>query len=128
VVLSTVHGSKGLEFDAVYIHDDFGFEKLMEVKDFLANPRTTDELNMIYVAVTRAKKYLYLSESAREFLVSIGAHASCNQTTSSSRRREVEPEKQMGQKMANVWAGKDADQVGSRNSMAPGAREQPFFA
>jgi len=59
LVLSTIHSSKGLEFDAVFIiglaegrfpHSSAGFGDQLE-----------EERRLLYVAATRAKKYLYLS-------------------------------------------------------------------
>jgi len=76
IILTTVHGAKGLEFDNVFIHSDFGFERLMQMRDQLAHSRISDEANMIYVAVTRARKNLYLSEPAFLFLESLGAFQS----------------------------------------------------
>lgn len=54
ITLSTVHRSKGLEFDYVQLHDDFPdiFDGEMEPKAI------EDELNLLYVGVTRAKKHL----------------------------------------------------------------------
>jgi hypothetical protein len=65
VVLATTHSAKGLEFDDVYIHDDFCFKALMDYEDLLSQPRLLDECNLLYVAVTRASKNLFLSEGAR---------------------------------------------------------------
>ncbi|BCL60047.1 DNA helicase [Desulfomarina profundi] len=59
LVLSTIHSSKGLEFEAVFIiglaegrfpHSSSGFGGQWE-----------EERRLLYVAATRAKKYLYLS-------------------------------------------------------------------
>ncbi|WP_457575683.1 ATP-dependent helicase [Desulfomarina sp.] len=59
LVLSTIHSSKGLEFEAVFIiglaegrfpHSSAGFGSQWE-----------EERRLLYVAATRAKKYLYLS-------------------------------------------------------------------
>ena len=59
LVLSTIHSSKGLEFDAVFIiglaegrfpHGSAGFGGQWE-----------EERRLLYVAATRARKYLYLS-------------------------------------------------------------------
>ncbi|BBH54725.1 UvrD-helicase domain-containing protein [Fluviispira sanaruensis] len=49
VLLCTAHKSKGLEWDQVLIGEDFNFKE-------------DDELNLIYVACTRAKNILKLSE------------------------------------------------------------------
>lgn len=61
LVLSTAHKSKGLEFDSVVLAEDF--------KD----PADEDgidiqEANLLYVAITRAKKNLVLNESIRGFI------------------------------------------------------------
>lgn len=55
----TGHGSKGLQFERVRLGDDFkGGEKL----DALPNKK--EELNILYVAATRAQKALCLGDSA----------------------------------------------------------------
>ena len=59
LVLSTIHSSKGLEFDAVFVmgladgrfpHGGAGFSEQWE-----------EERRLLYVATTRARKYLYLT-------------------------------------------------------------------
>jgi len=58
--LSSIHRAKGLEKDRVFIID---YDKLpyvqMEQKDW----ERTQELNLKYVAITRAREELYLVES-----------------------------------------------------------------
>ncbi|GAB1608590.1 F-box DNA helicase 1-like [Argonauta hians] len=49
VIFATAHKSKGLEFDTVKILEDFNLE-------------TRDERNLFYVAITRAKYSLYLTD------------------------------------------------------------------
>ncbi|MBX9839257.1 MAG: ATP-binding domain-containing protein [Silvanigrellaceae bacterium] len=49
VILCTAHKSKGLEWEQVKIGEDYNFKE-------------EDELNLIYVACTRAKNILKLSE------------------------------------------------------------------
>jgi superfamily I DNA/RNA helicase len=61
IKLSTIHKAKGLENDRVFILD---YDKLplqhIEQKDW----EKTQEMNLKYVAVTRAKAELYLTESS----------------------------------------------------------------
>ncbi|XP_033646859.1 F-box DNA helicase 1-like [Asterias rubens] len=64
-VLSTVHKSKGLEFDTVKITDDFAIKSCRQNALGIIQ---ADELNMVYVALTRAKKSLVLNSSFLEFL------------------------------------------------------------
>ena len=65
VILATVHAAKGLEFDVVFVVG-------LEEKIF---PITRDELNsleeerrLMYVAITRAKKKLFLTNSKSRFM------------------------------------------------------------
>lgn len=68
VVLATCHAAKGLEFDNVYLYDDFGFDTLMKIEGYVSSQYLKEMLNLVYVAVTRAKKRLFLSSKARDFL------------------------------------------------------------
>ncbi|RBQ08918.1 UvrD-helicase domain-containing protein [Pedobacter miscanthi] len=69
IIFSTVHRCKGMEYDAVLLADDFVTEekirRLREDKN--ARPaefeRMNEEINLLYVAITRAKQGLYLPES-----------------------------------------------------------------
>ena len=57
VMFSTAHKSKGLEFETVIIADDFtAADNENETVD-------EDEKNLVYVAMSRAKKNLILSPS-----------------------------------------------------------------
>ena len=67
VQLMTVHASKGLEFDAVFItgmeEGLFPHENSMTERDSLE-----EERRLMYVAITRARKRLYLSHSQTRML------------------------------------------------------------
>ena len=60
-ILTTGHKSKGLEWECVEIMDDF-----IDLKDIASNKKETivakEELNLLYVAITRATQTLYLNE------------------------------------------------------------------
>lgn len=67
IVITTVHKSKGLEWDSVLLANDF--EKVSySVKDGPGGPRicinSDAECRLLYVAVTRAKQKLYLGHIA----------------------------------------------------------------
>ncbi len=67
VILTTAHKSKGLESDSVYICDDFDAVTAAYLdKEELAQ----EELNLLYVAITRAKKKLILSDLMYDLLTS----------------------------------------------------------
>lgn len=65
IKLGTAHSCKGLEEEVVMLADDF-----VSVIDAFGSgkPLKEDELNLIYVAVTRAKKKLILSDLLHEAL------------------------------------------------------------
>ncbi len=58
VMLATMHGSKGLEFEAVFIID--ACEGVTPHKKALRDSELEEERRLFYVAMTRAKKYLYI--------------------------------------------------------------------
>lgn len=73
VVLTTVHKSKGLEFDHVKLGDDF--IDLNEHLSTLSGPldlSMVEELNILYVAVSRARFSLEIPSNLRRFMASQG--------------------------------------------------------
>ena len=66
VVITNVHQSKGLEFDNVYLSDDFG--KMIYTKSSHLTFCKKDVFNLLYVAITRAKKKLYINKTIYNFL------------------------------------------------------------
>ncbi|MHA4811095.1 UvrD-helicase domain-containing protein [Flavitalea flava] len=82
MIFSTVHRCKGMEYDEVTLADDFiTEEKIIELagsKETTSMARLTEEINLLYVAITRTKGNLYLSEdllpaSQKEMPVKKGA-------------------------------------------------------
>lgn len=69
MIFSTVHRCKGMEYDSVELVNDFISEKRLEKlkedkKSFELNiPKTNEEINLLYVAVTRAKNTLSIPET-----------------------------------------------------------------
>jgi len=59
VTVSTAHRSKGLEWDTVVLHDDF--PNLLDDSKIRLPDYYIDELNLMYVAATRAMKSLYIN-------------------------------------------------------------------
>jgi DNA helicase-2/ATP-dependent DNA helicase PcrA len=58
VLLSTMHGAKGLEYDTVFIMDVV--EGLVPYKKAVKKADIAEERRMLYVAMTRAKECLYI--------------------------------------------------------------------
>lgn len=73
VVLTTVHQAKGLEWDCVHVEDDFrpvfGSEKTQRVE--VASYWHQDELNHLYVALTRAKRQLVVSKVVLQWIAAM---------------------------------------------------------
>uniref|UniRef100_A0A673U3P5 F-box DNA helicase 1 n=1 Tax=Suricata suricatta TaxID=37032 RepID=A0A673U3P5_SURSU len=76
-ILGTVHKAKGLEFDTVYVLDDFvkvpcARHNLAQLPHFRVESFSEDEWNLLYVAVTRAKKRLIMTKSLENILTLAG--------------------------------------------------------
>lgn len=65
LTVSTAHRSKGLEWDAVALSDDFSFEPFNEEN---TRERFEDEMNLLYVACTRAMKVLAINFPVLEIM------------------------------------------------------------
>jgi F-box protein, helicase, 18 len=69
VIFSTVHRCKGMEYDEVELVNDFINESKVEKAandnndEPLKNPKTNEEINLLYVAVTRTKNMLHCPET-----------------------------------------------------------------
>lgn len=68
MIFSTVHRCKGMEYDIVELADDFISEAKLErlvqsPLSELEKNKLTEEINLLYVAVTRAKKELHIPQS-----------------------------------------------------------------
>lgn len=76
-IIGTVHQAKGLEFNTVLIADDFVTVSFLSGgnqrrNNFNIDPHLEDEWNLLYVAVTRAKKYLLMSKTLEDLLALAG--------------------------------------------------------
>jgi superfamily I DNA/RNA helicase len=68
VTLMTLHGAKGLEFKAVFIVGcEEGLLPYSLFKSQTSDPE--EERRLLYVGMTRAKKFLFLSHAERRFLL-----------------------------------------------------------
>jgi len=71
VIFVTAHNAKGQQFDRVLVHNDFNFAKLLsnlQGGTFADSLYVREHAHFIYVAMTRAKKELFLSTDAAEFI------------------------------------------------------------
>lgn len=67
IIFSTVHRCKGMEYDEVELVDDFLTEerllKIVEGEEPFDKIKLNEEVNLLYVAITRTKNQLYIPES-----------------------------------------------------------------
>uniref|UniRef100_A0A3B4GBP1 F-box DNA helicase 1 n=1 Tax=Pundamilia nyererei TaxID=303518 RepID=A0A3B4GBP1_9CICH len=80
-IVGTVHKSKGLEFDTVMVTDDFvkvpcSKHNLRHSPEFSFAKIPDDEWNLLYVAVTRAKTTLIITENIRRIITMAGVRNS----------------------------------------------------
>ncbi|MBO4268353.1 MAG: ATP-binding domain-containing protein, partial [Bacteroidaceae bacterium] len=85
VTLMTVHAAKGLEFDAVFI---VGLEEHLFPSDMSGDDerQIEEERRLLYVAMTRARKYLYLLFATTRF-----KYGSVDFCTPSRFLRDIDP-------------------------------------
>lgn len=68
LIFSTVHRSKGMEYDEVELVPDFVVEKKLEdfrekVNTVMTADKLNEEVNLLYVAITRVKNVLHISST-----------------------------------------------------------------
>ncbi len=69
MIFSTVHRAKGMEYDVVYLVDDFIKEADLEKPNSVKQEglydiaKLNEEINLLYVAVTRTKSNLHIPET-----------------------------------------------------------------
>lgn len=75
LVLSTAHKAKGLDFDQVTIGDDFECinkaQKFMRDNAGVLEEVQRQEINLLYVAITRARHELILNNETKNFLAKL---------------------------------------------------------
>jgi F-box protein, helicase, 18 len=73
IVFSTVHRCKGMEYDEVELVNDFTNESKVEKAandnndEALKNAKTNEEINLLYVAITRTKNIIHFPETMLPF-------------------------------------------------------------
>ena len=116
VNVSTVHASKGLEFDYVFIvgaeEGSFPLSRALESDDELE-----EERRLMYVAVTRARKKLYITRAKSRFL-----YGKRNYTVESRFLREME----LSKPEVKTFRSFENDGYGYQNSWA-GGYDRPSY-
>lgn len=72
IALTTTHKSKGLEFDSVRLLDDFADLKVECRSDGSERGPSDEDINLLYVAATRAERCLQLNDTLETWVKSLG--------------------------------------------------------
>ncbi|KAL2078519.1 hypothetical protein ACEWY4_026204 [Coilia grayii] len=73
-ILGSMHKAKGLEFDTVFIIDDFRAVQALPARRENERLVEDDEWNLIYMAVTRAKRTVFMTRTIVNILSRAGEH------------------------------------------------------
>lgn len=122
VALSTAHKSKGLEWNSVLMLDDYFELKEKVGQDGQIEPPSEEELNIIYVAATRAKKNLHMNDATVEWLDTIGmrqAVATGNLSLVASHRPDVRCRMNKALAMAKKALKAELDVAAATTTISP---------
>ncbi len=90
IILATVHKAKGLEFDSVALLNDFSdleVKKGEKGEEVLPDP---EEINILYVAVTRAERCLSLNDKTLDWLSATGRSGMLKRSAKPGKARREE--------------------------------------
>ena len=63
IIFSTVHKCKGMEYDSIHLANDFISEDRIEKLKVIDYEKMNEEINLLYVAITRTKNMVYIPEN-----------------------------------------------------------------
>ncbi len=99
IIFSTVHRSKGIEYDTVQLVNDFITEekikKLKEDKGEFNLAKLNEEINLLYVAATRTKNNIYIPETLIPFEFPDSQHVIPTKLPKKDEKAETIPIRQM---------------------------------
>lgn len=105
MIFSTVHRSKGMEYDSVQIVNDFISETNLEKRvsskksESLNLGKINEEINLLYVAVTRTKNRLYIPNSLVPKAFSSNSKQIHILRTDEGQEEQLSPEQSTSQKV-----------------------------
>ena len=104
IILSTVHGAKGQQYDRVYVDPDIAAS--LSVPEGLSTKEFGDEANIAYVAFTRAIKGLYLPNDFTDILTSEWQAAMKRYEPAQSHKTYHIPQKKRDQRAFRGFSGR----------------------
>jgi F-box protein, helicase, 18 len=123
IILSTVHGAKGQEYDRVYVDPDIAVSlsrpEALPVKAF------GDEANIAYVAFTRAIGELYLPQDFKGILASEWRQAMKRYKTVQNPKTYRTPQQKREQRV-NGFSGRRSIQLMNETQKPKPSRKKPY--
>lgn len=115
IIFSTVHRCKGLEYDDVYLVNDFiTEEKLKQTlakkeEELISDEKLNEEINLLYVAITRTRNRIHIPESLvpENFPASTHIHILKENTTHEINKPAAKNEKQPDNPSQKSYAVKE---------------------
>lgn len=103
MIFSTVHRSKGMEYDTVQLVNDFiteeKLEKLIESKTGeINNGKLNEEINLLYVAITRTRNSLHIPEQLMPIEFPHSSHIHIIKSSTQDERKKPDS---LGEKIAS---------------------------
>lgn len=90
IMLSTVHKAKGLEFDSVALLNDFPELEVKKGEKGEMIAPDPEEINILYVAVTRAERCLSLNDKTLDWLAATGRSGILKRSAKPAKARREE--------------------------------------
>ena len=124
IILSTVHGAKGQEYDRVYIDPD--------VAASLSRPGGAsasefgDEANIAYVAFTRAIRELYLPQDFKNILTPEWQEAIKRYEPIRVLKTSQTPLRKYSRKRSRIYADTQSDELTTKVPLPEPPHEKPF--
>lgn len=112
MIFSTVHRSKGMEYATVHLANDFIREGTLEIlnKEEVEADKVNEEINLLYVAITRTQTAIHLPETLRpkDFADSPDIYwVKVTEEESEEENREVPKERAVNKKLQTETSTKE---------------------
>ena len=125
MIFSTVHRSKGMEYDAIQIVNDFiNEEKLEKIKidhqEKADLSKLNEEINLLYVAITRTRNSIHIPQTLmpKEILRSSQIHIMRVESKEENREKEILEVPKTGLKDSIIEKAYSVDQIRTKHKEA----------
>ena len=124
IILSTVHGAKGQEYDRVYIDPDLAAS--LSRPGGASASEFGDEANIAYVAFTRAIRELYLPQDFKNILTPEWQEAIKRYEPIRVLKTSQTPLRKYSRKRSRIYADTQSDELTTKVPLPEPPHEKPF--